>query len=61
MLKLALFFFLVALAAGTVGYTGLADSQVSLVEMIFWGALGLCVLSLIASLFRRDKKRRLYR
>lgn len=61
MLKLALVFFLIALAAGAVGYTGLAPAQINLVEMMFWGALGLCVLSLIASLFKRDKKRRLYR
>jgi uncharacterized membrane protein YtjA (UPF0391 family) len=60
MLKLALLFFVVALAAGAVGFTGLAPSVADIVELIFWGALALCVLSLLASLFRRGKKRRLY-
>jgi uncharacterized membrane protein YtjA (UPF0391 family) len=60
MLKLALLFFIIALAAGSVGYTGLAASSIRIVEIVFWGALALCVLSLVVSLFRRDKKRRLY-
>lgn len=60
MLKLALLFFVIALGAGAVGYTGLAASAISIVELVFWGALAFCVLSLLASLFTRGKKRRLY-
>ncbi len=60
MLKLALAFFIIALAAGAVGYIGLAPSVIGIIEMVFWGSLALCVLSLVASLFTRRKKRRLY-
>jgi uncharacterized membrane protein YtjA (UPF0391 family) len=60
MLWLALVFFIIALAAGVVGYTGLADSWIRSVEIAFWGALGMCVLCLVVSLFKRNKKRRLY-
>jgi uncharacterized membrane protein YtjA (UPF0391 family) len=60
MLKLALAFLVIALAAGAVGYTGLAPAVAGIIEMIFWGALALCVLSLVASLFTGRRKRRLY-
>lgn len=60
MLWLALLFFIIALAAGLVGYTGLAASWIGYVEIAFWGALAMCVLCLVASLFKRNNKRRLY-
>jgi uncharacterized membrane protein YtjA (UPF0391 family) len=59
-LKLALLFFIIALAAGAAGYAGLAASAAGIIELVFWGALALCVLSLLASLFTRGKKRKLY-
>lgn len=60
MLKLALLFFVITMAAGAAGFMGLAASAAGIVELVFWGALALCVLSLLASLFTRGKKRRLY-
>lgn len=51
MLKLALFFFLVAVVAGLFGFTGIAGAAASIAQFLFLLFVGLFVAFLIAGLF----------
>jgi uncharacterized membrane protein YtjA (UPF0391 family) len=53
MLRLALGFFIVALIAGVLGFTGIAIATAGIAKILFYIFLVLFVLSLIGHLFRQ--------
>jgi uncharacterized membrane protein YtjA (UPF0391 family) len=53
MLRWALAFFIVALIAAFLGFTGLAVAAAGIAKIIFYLFLGLFVLSLLGHLLRR--------
>ncbi|MFC4726629.1 DUF1328 domain-containing protein [Coralloluteibacterium thermophilus] len=50
MLKLALFFLVVGLIAGALGFTGLAGASIGIAKVIFFIALALFLLFLVLML-----------
>ena len=53
MLRLALGFFVVALIAGVLGFTGIAIATAGIAKILFYIFLVLFVLSLVGHLFRQ--------
>lgn len=53
LLHYAVVFLVVALVAAFFGFGGVAGTAVEGARLLFWGALGLFVLSLIAGILRR--------
>jgi uncharacterized membrane protein YtjA (UPF0391 family) len=53
MLRLALGFFIVALIAGVLGFTGIAIATAGIAKILFYIFLVLFVLSLVGHLFRQ--------
>lgn len=56
MLRLALIFFVLSLAAGLFGFGGIAATSAGLAQTIFYVFIILFVLSLVAGLFRNGGK-----
>lgn len=53
MLRYALIFFIIALVAGLLGFTGIAAGAVEIARILFFVFLLLFVVSLVMGLFRR--------
>lgn len=55
MLRWALIFFIVAIVAGALGFSGIAGAASGIATILFWVALAFLILSLISHLARGNK------
>lgn len=51
MLRLALFFFVVAIIAGLFGYTGIAVAAAGIAKILFFVFIAICLILLVIGLF----------
>ncbi|HVC56353.1 MAG TPA: DUF1328 domain-containing protein [Stellaceae bacterium] len=51
MLRLALFFFVVAIIAGLFGYTGIAVAAAGIAKILFFIFIAICLILLVIGLF----------
>jgi len=51
MLRLALFFFIVSIIAGILGFTGIAGASADIAKFIFFCFLVVCALMLVAGVW----------
>ena len=61
MIRWALFFFLISLVSGALGFTGVASASAGIAKFLCFVFLGLCVLFLIVALVIGERIRDFFR